>query len=95
MEQLKKYLYEYLDNTTDPYINAKLAEEYEKLGQGASALSYFLRAAELTWKSDPEFAYCCVLKTWKQMNKTTRRPNWEREQLQTAIALLPTRPEAY
>ena len=29
------------------------------------------------------------------MNKTTRRPNWEREQLQTAIAFLPQRPEAY
>ena len=95
MEKLKKYLYKYLDNTTDPYINAKLAEEYEKLGQGASALSFFLRAAELTWKTDPEFAYCCVLKTWKQMHKTTRRPNWERKQLQTAIAFLPQRPEAY
>ena len=67
----------------------------KKLGQGASALSFFLRAAELTWKTDPEFAYCCVLKTWKQMHKTTRRPNWEREQLQTAIAFLPQRPEAY
>ena len=40
-------------------------------------------------------AYCCVLKTWKQLHNTKRRPDYEREQLQTAVAYLPTRPEAY
>ena len=95
MGKLKQYLHEYIQNPLDPYINASLGEEYEKIGQGAAALSYFLRAAELTHESDPDFAYCCVLKTWKQVKNTTRRPVYEQEQLQTAIAYLPTRPEAY
>jgi hypothetical protein len=95
MGRLKKYLHEYIQNPTDPYVNANLGEEYEKIGQGAAALSYFLRAAELTYESDPEFAYCCVLKTWKQIKNSTRRPKYEEEQLQTAVAFLPKRPEAY
>jgi hypothetical protein len=95
MGRLKEYLHAYIQNPIDPYINASLGEEYEKIGQGAAALSYFLRAAELTYDSDPELAYCCILKTWKQINKTTRRPFFEKEQLQTAISFQPKRPEAY
>lgn len=95
MDRLKEYLHKYINNPHDPYINAELGEEYEKIGQGAAALSYFLRAAELLHTYDPEMAYCCVLKTWKQLHKTKRRPNYEKEQLQTAIAYLPNRPEAY
>ena len=95
MGRLKEYLHAYIQNPTDPYINASLGEEYEKIGQGAAALSYFLRAAELIYESDPELAYCCILKTWKQINKTTRRPFFEKEQLQTAISFQPKRPEAY
>jgi len=95
MDRLKEYLHKYINNPHDPYINAELGEEYEKIGQGAAALSYFLRAAELLHTYDPEMAYCCVLKTWKQLHNTKRRPDYEREQLQTAISYLPTRPEAY
>ena len=43
MEKLRADLHKYLQNPTDPYINAELGEEYEKIGQGAAALSYFLR----------------------------------------------------
>ena len=95
MGRLKEYLHEYIQNPTDPYINASLGEEYEKIGQGAAALSYFLRAAELAYESDPELTYCCILKTWKQINKTSRRPVYEKQQLQTAVAFFPKRPEAY
>jgi hypothetical protein len=95
MGRLKQYLHDYIQNPLDPYINASLGEEYENIGQGAAALSYFLRAAELTYESDPEFAYCCILKTFLQLYRTKRRPDYEREQLQTAIAFLPSRPEAY
>ena len=95
MDRLKEYLHKYINNPHDPYINAELGEEYEKIGQGAASLSYFLRAAELLHTYDPEMAYCCVLKTWKQLHNTKRRPDYEREQLQTAVAYLPTRPEAY
>ena len=47
MSKLQKYLHNYLNSPRDPMINALLGEEYEKIGQGAAATSYFLRAAEL------------------------------------------------
>jgi len=95
MDKLKKYLNVYVNDPLDPYINAMLGEEYELIGQGAAALSYFLRAAELLHDKDPEMTYCCLLKTWKQIHNTTRREQWELGQLQTAVAYLPQRPEAY
>ena len=95
MGELKKYLHLYINDPLDPYINAQLGEEYDKLGQGAAALSYFLRAAELLYDTDKDLAYNCLLKTWKQLNKIGRRKKWEKCQLETAIAYNPTRPEAY
>jgi hypothetical protein len=95
MDKLKKYLNVYVNDPLDPYINAMLGEEYELIGQGAAAHSYFLRAAELLYDTDPEMAYNCFLKTWKQLNITTRRPDFEQGQLQAAIAYAPNRPEAY
>ena len=95
MEKLKKYLHKYIQDPLDPNINAKLGQEYENLGQGAAALSYFLRASELTHDTDPVLAYNGILKTWLQLNRTTRRQNFEKGQLELAISYLPTRPEAY
>ena len=56
MKKLKEYLHKYIQDPLDPYINAELGQEYENIGQGAAALSYFLRASELTHDSDPELA---------------------------------------
>ena len=95
MSNLQKYLHEYINDPLDFEINAKLGEEYEKQGQGAAALSYFLRAAELSNKIDNTFSYCCLLKTWKQVNSIGRRKKWEKSQLELAITHLPNRPEAY
>ena len=44
MKELQKQLHSYIQTPQDAYINAKLGEEYEKIGQGAAAHSYFLRA---------------------------------------------------
>ena len=67
MKELQKQLHAYIQTPQDAYVNAKLGEEYEKIGQGAAAHSYFLRAAELLHDSDPKMAYNCFLKTWKQL----------------------------
>ena len=95
MDSLNKYLHLYINDPLDPYINAQLGEEYDKIGQGAAALSYFLRAAELLHDTDKDLAYNCLLKTWKQLNKIGRRKKWEKCQLELAISYNPTRPEAY
>tara|TARA_R110000772_G_C13289764_1_gene437886 strand:+ start:1637 stop:2278 length:642 start_codon:yes stop_codon:yes gene_type:complete len=95
MDKLKKDLHNYINEPLNPYFNAELGEAYENLGQGAAALSYFLRAAELLVDIDKELSYNCLLKTWKQINKIGRRKKWEKSQLQLAITHLSTRPEAY
>lgn len=95
MDKLQELLHNYIESPLDPYVNAELGEEYEKLGQGAAAVSYFLRASELTHDTNNILAYNGILKTYKQLNRTTRRRNFEKGQLETAIAYLPTRPEAY
>ena len=95
MKKLKELLHNYINTPLDPYANIELGLEYEKLGHGAAALSFFLRTAELIHEENPEVAYCCIIKNWKQLNNTTRRPNEEKSQLETAIAFLPKRPEAY
>tara|TARA_R110000744_G_scaffold169383_2_gene287243 strand:- start:322 stop:897 length:576 start_codon:yes stop_codon:yes gene_type:complete len=95
MKKLKNLLHNYINSPLDPYTNMELGLEYEKIGQGAAALSFFLRTAELTYEDNPKLAYCCIIKNWKQLNNTTRRPNEEKSQLETAIAFLPKRPEAY
>lgn len=92
---LQNKLEAYIQNTDFPITNMELALEYEKIGQGAAALSFFLRTAELTYESNPLLAYTCILKTWLQMKNTTRRPLFEMEQLFTAAAFQPSRSEAY
>lgn len=87
MDKLQKLLHVYIDNPLDPHANAELGEEYEKLGQGAAAVSYFLRASELTHDTDPILAYNGILKTWKQLKNTERRESFEKGQLETAIAI--------
>ena len=95
MSNLQTHLHNYINEPLNPHFNAELGEAYEQLGQGAAALSYFLRAAELLVDVDINLSYNCLLKTWKQVNKIGRRIDWERTQLQLATSYLPTRPEAY
>ena len=95
MNNLQKHLHNYINEPLNPEYNAQLGEAYETKGQGAAALSYFLRAAELLKDIDIEFSYCCLLKTWKQVNKIGRRDQFIKAQLELCISHLPTRPEAY
>ena len=85
MRELNKKLHNYINNTKDINANVELAYEYEKLGQGAPAVSYFLRTAELSYKTDPNLAYCCLLKIFDQLSKTGGRDNFCKGQLFVAI----------
>ena len=86
-------LHKYIEDTENPDNNFWLAFEYEKAGQNAAALSFYLRCAELS--KDQNLVYECLLKTWLMVNKTGRRPWYEKQQLLTAITQHPKRPEAY
>lgn len=95
MKTLQNKLEKYINNPLDYNTNYELGLEYEKSNQGAAALSYFLRCAELCYEIDSDLAYECILKTWLQVHRTGRRPVFEQEQLMTALTFKPERPEAY
>lgn len=91
--KIQPLLEKYISSPQNPETNFWLAWEYEKIGQNASALSYYLRCAELS--DDKDLVYECLLKTWYVVHKTKRRPVYCQKQLLAAITHSPKRPEAY
>jgi tetratricopeptide (TPR) repeat protein len=84
-----------LDDLSNPLSNFAIAKMYEMENQTASALSYYLRAAEFSDDSSIEIAYISILKIAKILSDTgTRNHNASNSAFQ-AISLLPGRPEGY
>jgi len=90
---LEDLLYQYLENPNDAENNFQMALYYDNIGQTASAVSYFLRAAERA-PSDT-MKYECLIKASMCFNKQGARNFTVKGLLQHAISLIPTRPEAY
>lgn len=83
---------------TDPYnplknFNAALA--YDSIGQTASAVSFFLRAAEYGYKKDDLIVYTSLIKISKCFAKQGEREHTVENSLRQAISYMPKRPEAY
>lgn len=89
----KERLEYYLSDPRDPEFNFMLGHEYFHSNQYAAALSYYLRCAEL--HTDIDVIYECLIKTWQCLNQVGGRPLSAITQLEHAINLCPTRPEAY
>ena len=83
----------YIDNNEDPIANFNLGLEYEELGQSASAITYFLRAAERT--NDDTLAYESLIHMGHLYDTQGKRERTVMSCLRKAIGLLPERPEAY
>jgi predicted GH43/DUF377 family glycosyl hydrolase len=80
----------------DPYsqiTNFYLAYDYDKKGQTASALSYYLRSAEYGYGKD--LVYESLIKMGKCLGKQGRRQASEKGIYLNAINYNPQRPEAY
>ena len=80
----------------DPYNdsnNFNLGFEYEKIGQTAAALSYYLRCSEFT--KDTDLAYESLLRMSVCLSKQGNRDNKELTCLEHSISINPNRPEAY
>lgn len=90
---LNNRLLEYISNPRDAFANFHLGVEYMSIGQRASAISYLLRAAELT--DDMDLAYTCIILNYKNLDSQIGRTHSAQGQLLHAIALQPDRPEAY
>jgi tetratricopeptide (TPR) repeat protein len=90
---LEDLLYQYINDPNDPENNYQMAIYYDGIGQTASAVSYYLRAAE---RSPTDILkYECLVRASLCFNKQGMRNFTVKGLLQHAISLLPKRPEAY
>lgn len=90
---LNDLLKKYIDSPKDPENNFSLALYYNDIGQTASAVSFYLRTAELT--NDTLLRYECLIRASMCFDEQGCRGFTVKGLLQHAIAILPKRPEAY
>jgi tetratricopeptide (TPR) repeat protein len=79
----------------NPDKNLVIATEYEKLGQTASAVSFYLRAAEYGYNSRPLTVYSALLRISLCIEGQKNRQITVSNVLLQALAYIPNRPEAY
>ena len=79
----------------NPRLNFDIAKKYEEMGQTASAVSFYLRAAEYGYDSDPLVVYSSLLKMSFCFNDQNGREHSVKHCMLQAIQYLPNRPEAY
>lgn len=87
-----------VDASTDPLNpekNLAIAVEYEKLGQTASAVGFYLRAAEYGYKDEPMVTYAALLRVSICIEGQKDRNLTVSNVILQAIAYMPDRPEAY
>lgn len=93
MDKLTQAIVDLALDTENPEKNYTLALLYEEIGQTASAINYFYRAAERT--QDKQLSYECLLKSALCYERQGNRNNTVKRILQHTLYLLPKRPEAY
>lgn len=93
-KDILKYLLElYINSPNCSRVNFYIAVYYHSIGQTASAISYYLRAAE---RSDEDLlCYECLLRASICFESQGCRNNSVEGMLQHAVALMPKRPEGY
>ena len=83
------------NDPTSTMLNYKCAVEYEKINQTASAISFYLRAAEYDEKNAQGYGYLALIKAAKCLDKQGQRDANVKNTLLHAISLSPQFPAAY
>ncbi len=86
-------LEEYVKDPLDPVKNFDVGYEYEKIGQTASAVSFYIRAAEKS--NDSRIKFESMIRAAKCFDSQGRRNFSTEGLLQFAVAAMPNRSEAY
>jgi hypothetical protein len=94
-KRIEKLVVALSSDSNNPEKNFKVAVEYEKLKQTASAVAFYLRAAEYGHDSDPDIVYSSLLRISICMNGQMGRDLTVSNSLLQAIEYRPDRPEAY
>ena len=79
----------------NPWLSFNIAVEYQRIGQTASAVSFYLRTAEYGYHTHGEHVYASLLKSAQCFENQTGRENTVRNLMENAIAYSPKRPEAW
>jgi hypothetical protein len=94
-EIIERLVVELSNDSLNPEKNLAVAVEYEKLGQTASAVGFYLRAAEYGYKTDYLLTYAALLRVSICIEGQKDRSLTVSNVLLQAIAYMPDRPEAY
>jgi len=91
--KIKELLKKYIQDPLNDKICYNLGVEYYNIGHTASALSYFMRCAEIT--NDNELSYVCLLYSANCLNLQGKRKEASKGLILHAMDLIPERPEAH
>ncbi len=94
-EIIERLVVDLSNDSLNPEKNLAVAVEYEKLGQTASAVGFYLRAAEYGYKTDGLTTYAALLRVSICIEGQKDRGLTVSNVLLQAIAYAPNRPEAY
>lgn len=95
LSQIENLVIKVSEDPFDPSVNFALALEYEHLNQTASAVSFYLRAAEYGFDTHPLIVYASLLRVSVCIEDQKDR-NWTvSNAILQAIGYLPARPEAH
>lgn len=94
-EVIERLVVDLSNDSLNPDKNLAVAFEYEKLGQTASAVGFYLRAAEYGYKSRPFTTYAALLRVSICIEGQKDRNLTVSNVILQAIAYMPDRPEAY
>ena len=95
MKSIEELIEDASHDMFNPVLNFDIAEKYNELNQTASAVSFYLRAAEYGAESHPLIAYTSLLKMSICFADQRDRTKTVLNNILQAIAVAPTRPEGY
>jgi len=95
MPTIEKLVEDASHDMFNPKLNFEIAKKYEEMGQTASAISFYLRAAEYGHDTDPLVVYASILRMSICFDSQREREHTTKHCLLQAIQYLPNRPEAY
>jgi hypothetical protein len=93
--EIKELIVQLSNDPFSPSLNLQIAEEYDRIGQTASAVSFYLRTAEYGYYTHPTYVYSSLLKSAKCFSAQQNREHTVQNLYYKAIAYLPNRPEAW
>jgi FkbM family methyltransferase len=93
--EIKDLIVQLSNNPFSPELNLKIAAEYERIGQTASAVSFYLRTAEYGYYTHYDHVYASLLKSAQCFSHQQNREHTVQNLYYKAIAYLPNRPEAW